>query len=65
MIDDLFIEMEATQFTKTGQAACGDDVQLLDIMMPKLDGISTIARLRETSNVPVIMLTAPRAPSPT
>ena len=31
---------------------------LLDIMMPKLDGISTIARLRETSNVPVIMLTA-------
>ena len=31
---------------------------LLDIMMPKLDGISTIARLRERSNVPVIMLTA-------
>ena len=31
MIDDLFIEMEATQFTKTGQAACGDDVQLLTI----------------------------------
>lgn len=31
---------------------------LLDIMMPKLDGISTIARLREYSNVPVIMLTA-------
>ena len=31
MADDLFIEMEATQFTKTGQAACGDDVQLLTI----------------------------------
>ena len=31
MTDDLFLEMEATQFTKTGQAACGDDVQLLTI----------------------------------
>ncbi len=27
MADDLFIEMEASQFTKTGQAACGDDVR--------------------------------------
>ena len=31
---------------------------LLDVMMPKLDGIATMARLRESSNVPVIMLTA-------
>lgn len=31
MKDSLFIEMEATQFTKTGQAACGDDVKLLTI----------------------------------
>ncbi len=31
MTDDLFIEMEATQFTKTGQAACGDDIKLLTI----------------------------------
>jgi len=31
---------------------------LLDIMMPKLDGISAIVKLREYSNVPVIMLTA-------
>ena len=31
---------------------------LLDIMMPKLDGISTIARIRDTYNVPVILLTA-------
>ncbi len=29
--DDVFIEMEATQFTKTGQAACGDDVRLMTI----------------------------------
>ena len=27
MADDLFIEMEASQYTKTGQAACGDDVR--------------------------------------
>ena len=31
---------------------------LLDIMMPGLDGIGTLARLRETSAVPVILLTA-------
>lgn len=36
------------------------DIQLvlLDIMMPVMDGISTIVKLRETSNVPVILLTA-------
>lgn len=31
---------------------------LLDVMMPVLDGIETMARLREESNVPVILLTA-------
>ena len=31
---------------------------LLDIMMPKLDGISTMGKIREKSNVPVILLTA-------
>ena len=31
---------------------------LLDIMMPVLDGIETLTRIRKTSNVPVIMLTA-------
>ena len=31
---------------------------LLDIMMPQLDGIQTMLRLREESNVPVILLTA-------
>ena len=31
---------------------------LLDIMMPKLDGISAVVKLREYSNVPVILLTA-------
>ncbi|MDE7114649.1 MAG: response regulator, partial [Acetatifactor sp.] len=31
---------------------------LLDIMMPKLDGISAMVRIREHCNVPVILLTA-------
>ncbi len=31
---------------------------LMDIMMPELDGISAMVRLREKSNVPVILLTA-------
>ena len=31
---------------------------LLDVMMPAMDGITALARLRETSNVPVILLTA-------
>ena len=31
MDSGLFIEMEAAQFTKTGQAACGDDVRFLTV----------------------------------
>ena len=31
---------------------------LLDIMMPKMDGLTALSRLREFSNVPVILLTA-------
>ena len=31
---------------------------LLDIMMPKMDGMTALAKLREFSNVPVILLTA-------
>ena len=31
---------------------------LLDIMMPRLDGITATARIREFSNVPIILLTA-------
>ena len=30
----------------------------MDIMMPKLDGISAMVKLREVSNIPVILLTA-------
>ena len=31
---------------------------LLDIMMPRMDGITTTAKIREFSNVPIILLTA-------
>lgn len=34
------------------------DLILLDIMMPKLDGIETCLRIREISNVPIMFLTA-------
>lgn len=34
------------------------DIVLLDIMLPKLDGMQVCQQIREFSNVPVIMLTA-------
>ena len=38
------------------QSPC--DLILLDVMLPKLDGLSVCQRIREHSNVPIIMLTA-------
>ena len=62
----IYLEAEGyeTVCTYTGQQALEalerEEVQLvlLDIMMPGLDGIGALARIRETSNVPVIFLTA-------
>ena len=34
------------------------DLVLLDVMLPKLDGIQVCQRIREQSNVPILMLTA-------
>ena len=34
------------------------ELVLMDVMMPVMDGIAATARLREESNIPVIMLTA-------
>lgn len=31
---------------------------LLDIMMPEMDGLTAMAKIREISNVPIILLTA-------
>ncbi len=42
------------------EALSTEDVQLLllDIMMPRLDGISTLLKLRATKNIPVILISA-------
>jgi two-component system response regulator CpxR len=39
---------------------CGDDYQavILDVMMPEMDGLEVLKRLRSESDIPVIMLTA-------
>ena len=34
------------------------DLIILDVMMPRMDGLTACARIREFSNVPVILLTA-------
>lgn len=33
-------------------------LMILDVMMPRLDGIKTLMKLRETKNIPVILLSA-------
>lgn len=45
---------EAVELARNG----GFDLIILDLMMPKLDGIQACQRIREFSMVPVIMLTA-------
>ena len=45
---------EAVEMAKTGEF----DLVILDLMMPKIDGLQACMRIREFSNVPVIMLTA-------
>jgi len=46
--------LEALQAVEQG----GIHLVLLDIMMPEMDGITALSRIRSVSNVPVILLTA-------
>lgn len=61
-----YLEAEGLQVSQafdgiTGaEAALAEQVELvvLDVMMPGMDGIATLRRIRESSAVPVLMLTA-------
>lgn len=46
--------LEAVQLTQSQQP----DIVILDIMMPQMDGLTACARIREFSDVPIILLTA-------
>ena len=52
--------LEATDGEKAVDIALNQtpDLILLDIMIPKMDGLSVCKRIRHTLNVPIIMLTA-------
>ncbi len=52
--DFVYSGLEAIERLKKG----GIDLLLLDVMMPGLDGITTLSKIREFSNVPVIFLSA-------
>ncbi len=45
---------EAVEKARTGRF----DLIILDLMMPKIDGLQACMKIREFSNVPIIMLTA-------
>lgn len=45
---------EAVELARSG----GFDLIILDLMMPKLDGLEACMRIREFSTIPIIMLTA-------
>ncbi len=46
--------LEAIEQAKT----CHPDLIVLDVMMPEMDGLTACVKIRETSNVPIILLTA-------
>jgi len=46
--------LQALQILNRG----GIDLIILDVMMPNLDGIKACFKIRETSNIPIIMLSA-------
>lgn len=53
-VDTGFDGEQAVELAREG----GYDLILLDLMMPKIDGLQACARIREFSDVPIIMLTA-------
>jgi DNA-binding response OmpR family regulator len=53
-VDAAYDGEEAVELARNGNY----DLIILDVMMPKLDGLEACMRIREFSTVPVIMLTA-------
>ena len=54
VVDCAYDGEEALEYAKNYEY----DIILLDIMLPKLDGLSVCQQIREFSDVPIIMLTA-------
>jgi len=53
-VDACYDGETAVEMAKSGEYS----LILLDLMMPKLDGLGACMRIREFSNIPIIMLTA-------
>ena len=51
---EAFNGLQAVEAVKSSKV----DLVLMDIMMPEVDGISAMLKIREISNIPVILLTA-------
>ena len=51
-------ENGAVALEKFARAESGFDVAILDIMMPGMDGLEMCRKIRETNNIPIIMLSA-------
>ena len=54
MIERAYDGMEALELVERKQI----DLILLDVMMPRLNGLSTLMKIRETKQIPVIILSA-------
>ena len=50
--------IEGLQIIKENQNNNGFSLIILDVMMPYLDGFQVLKKIREVSNIPVLMLTA-------
>lgn len=53
-----FVEAANGQQAVDAVAGGGIDLVLLDIMMPVMDGLTAMAKIRELSNIPILLLTA-------
>ena len=53
-VDCAYDGEEALEMARTGNY----DIILLDLMLPKMDGLEVCQQIREFSNVPIVMLTA-------